>query len=336
MSTYVSARRATALRRAAVRATLAPSVHNTQPWRLYLRSDALRLQADRTRQLAVLDPTARQLTISCGCALMNARVSMAADNLAVRIERFPDPQQKDVLAAITVIADRGSEESELVELDRVLEQRQTNRRRFVDDEVPESVLEVLEKAAAAEGAELFAVRRPDHRVAVAALSQHADAIENLNPAYRAELRAWTTDDPARRDGVPGAAVPHVDADTDDEIPIRDFDTRGSGGLPARTRSSRDQCLVLLCTAGDTPRDWLRAGEALERVLLEITAHGYVATPLTQVTEVPSTRAQLRSELGLVGYPHVLLRIGKAAITPGSRRRRLVEVLVDEVSDQRAD
>jgi hypothetical protein len=336
MSTYVSARRATALRRAAVRATLAPSVHNTQPWRLYLHPDELRLHGDRSRQLTVLDPTSRQMTISCGCALMNARVSLAGDDVGVRVTRYPDPGQKELLATISVVDERSTEEAELAELDRVLELRQTNRRRFADDQVPESVLETLEKAAAAEGAELFVVRRPEHRVTVAALSQHADAIENLNPAYRAELRAWTTDDPARRDGVPGTAVPHVDGGTDDEVPIRDFDTRGTGGLPGDTHSSRDQCLVLLCTAADTPPDWLRAGEALERVLLEITRQGYVATPLTQVTEVPSARAQLRSELGLAGYPHVLLRIGKAAITPGSRRRRLVDVLVEEVSDLRAD
>ena len=44
-------------------------------------------------------------------------------------------------------------------------------------------------------------------------------------------------------------------------------------------------------------DWLRAGEALERVLLEITRHGFVASPLTQVTEVPYARAGLRRELG---------------------------------------
>jgi hypothetical protein len=336
MSTYVSARRATSLRRAAVRATLAPSVHNTQPWRLYLRPGELRLQADRTRQLTVLDPTSRQMTISCGCALMNARVSLAGDDLGVIITRFPDPSQKDLLATVTIDDERPSDEPDLAELDRVLELRQTNRRRFSDDEVPEPVLESLERAAAAEGADLFVVRRPEHRVTVAALSQHADAIENLNPAYRAELRAWTTDDPTRRDGVPGSAVPHVDGGSEDEVPIRDFDTHGTGGLPTGTHSSRDQCLVLLGTVSDTAPDWLRAGEALERVLLEITRQGYVATPLTQVTEVPSARAQLRSELGLVTYPHVLLRIGRAAITPGSRRRRLVDVLVEEVSDQRAD
>jgi hypothetical protein len=330
MTTYLSARRDTALRRAAVRATLAPSVHNTQPWRLYLRPGELRIHADRTRQLTVLDPTSRQLTISCGCALMNARVSLAADGLGISLTRFPDSSQSDLLATMTCTDGPTTEDPDIAMLDSVLELRQTNRRRFIENEVPESVLEILEKAAVAEGAELFVVRQPEHRVSVAALSQHADAIENLNPAYRAELRAWTTDDPSRRDGVPGSAVPHVDAGSDDEVPIRDFDTRGSGGLPTDTHSSRNQCLVLLGTTGDTPLDWLRAGEALERVLLEITRQGFVATPLTQVTEVPSARAQLRSELGLVGFPHVLLRIGRAAITPGSRRRRLVDVLVEDV------
>ncbi|HZC70344.1 MAG TPA: hypothetical protein VE442_06605 [Jatrophihabitans sp.] len=328
MTTYLSARRTTALRRAAVRATLAPSVHNTQPWRLFLRPGELRFNADRTRRLAVLDPTMRQLTISCGCALFNARVSLASDDVGVAITRFPDPAQPDLLATL-VADDAPNREPELAPLDRVLELRQTNRRRFADDVVPETVLEILEQAAVAEGAELFVIRHPEQRIAVAALSQHADAIENLNPAYRAELRAWTTDDPSRRDGVPGTAVPHTDSGSDDEVPIRDFDTRGTGGLPTATHSSRNQCLVLLGTAGDAPADWLRAGEALERVLLEITRHGYVASPLTQVTEVPSARAQLRRELGLPGYPHVLLRVGRAAITPGSRRRRLVDVLVEE-------
>ena len=55
----------------------------------------------------------------------------------------------------------------------------------------------------------------------------------------------------------------------------------------------------------------------------------MASPLTQVTEVPSARAELRRELGLVSYPHVLLRVGRAPATPASRRRRLVDVLFEE-------
>ena len=129
--------------------------------------------------------------------------------------------------------------------------------------------------------------------------------------------------------MPAAAVPRADGRAQDEVPIRDFDTHGEAGLPAATQPSKDQTLVLLCTAGDSPSEWLRGGEALERVLLEISRHGYRASPLTQVTEVPSARAELRRELRLTGYPHVLLRVGRAAATPASRRRRLVDVLIDE-------
>jgi hypothetical protein len=317
----------TALRRAAVRATLAPSVHNTQPWRMHLAEDRLELFADLSRQLLVLDPTGRQLYISCGCALMNARVSVAGAGAGLVVQRFPNPLQSNLVATLRPVDEPA--DPELACLDPVIELRQTNRREFAQEEVPEAILDSLQVAAAAEGAMLVPVRDTEARVVVAMLSQRADAIENRNPAYRAELRAWTTDDPGRRDGVPSLAVPHVDGSAQDDVPIRDFDTRGTGGLPARTRSSLNQTMVLLCTDGDAPGDWLRAGEALERVLLEITRHGLSASLLTQVTEVPATRAELRRELKLTGYPHVLLRIGRAPTTPASRRRRLVEVLTEE-------
>ena len=69
---------ATVLRRAAERAVLAPSVHNTQPWTFVLRRDSLEIHADPSRQLTVLDPRGRQLMISLGCALFHARVAIAA------------------------------------------------------------------------------------------------------------------------------------------------------------------------------------------------------------------------------------------------------------------
>lgn len=329
MTSLQESRRAMLLRRAAVRATSAPSVHNTQPWRLHLTGDELRLYADRSRQLHVLDPTSRQLVISCGCALFNARVALAASGVGAELQRFPDAQDADLLATMRVGDGASLEPPEIARLDAVLELRQTNRRQFSEEYVPDDLLETLEEASRLEEAQLVVIRDEDQRLAIARLSQQADAIENLNPAYRAELRAWTTDDPTRLDGVPELAVPHVDTGSGDEVPIRDFDTRGTGGLPVQTRSSRRQCLLLICTQGDSAANWLRAGEALERVLLEITRYGFAASPLTQVTELPSSRTQLRHELGLGGYPHVLLRVGKAPATPASRRRRLVDVLVEE-------
>lgn len=321
-------RRTAALRRAAVRATLAPSVHNTQPWRFALDHNRLDLYADPSRQLRVLDPTGRQLTVSCGCAVFNARVALAAAGVEVRVERFPDPDRPVLVARLTAVDHVEGYVDPIGALDAVIELRQTNRRQFAEEPVPAEVIDSLERAAGAEDTRLFVVRSDEHRLAVARLSQQADGIQNLDPAYRAEIRAWTSDDPSSRDGVPAMAVPHVDGAAEDEIPIRDFDSRGVGWLPSRTRSSRRQCLLLLGTDADDSQSWLRAGEGLERVLLEITRQGFVASPLTQVVEVPSARATLRRELGMRMHPHVLLRVGRAPLTPATRRRRLVDVLVE--------
>ena len=332
------------LRRAAVRATLAPSVHNTQPWRFVVTRDAIEIYADRERQLPVLDPTGRQLLISCGCAVFNARVAVDAAGYRTRVDRFPDPFAPDLVARVTIVGERAADPDTVTDgydavgpvtpaigaLDPVIDLRRTNRRRFASDEVPGDFVELLVRSAAAEHAILSPITRDEDRLATAMLSQRADSTQNANPAYRAELRAWTTDDILREDGVPAFAVPHTGAESHDDIPVRDFDTRGDGSLPADTSSSMSQCLLLLGCESDVRSDWVQAGEALERVLLEVARHGYAASPLTQVVEVPFTRQQLRHDLRLAMFPLVLLRVGRAPYTPRPRRRRLVDMLT--VSD----
>jgi hypothetical protein len=321
----MTVQRQDALRRAARHASLAPSIHNTQPWRFVLGAETLEIHADRTRRLRVLDPHARQLTLSCGCAVFNARVALAAAGYAATVARLPEPANPDLLARIGI--DGGCPPGHrLARLDPTIETRQTNRRAFTDEHVPDEIVELLVDAARCEGVSAVPVVRDEDRMALARLSQLAEREELVDPAYRAELRAWTSTDPDRLDGVPASAVPHVDAGAEDDLPIRDFDTRGAGGLPTQTRSSLKQCLLLLCTDQDRPASWLRAGEALERVLLEITRHGYAVSPFTQVIEVAYTNALLRSELRLETFPHILLRIGHAPETPRTRRRHLADML----------
>ena len=322
---------AVALRRAVVRATLAPSVHNTQPWRFVLSGDVLEIYADPARRLHVLDPAGRQMLISCGCALFNARVSMAASGLHAEVERMPHASQPNLLArvrAVAVPARLGPGPDILAMLDASISSRRTNRRRFDDETVPSWIIDALVSAAAAEGAELIEITRPEDRLTLAIESQRADAQENADPVYRAELRTWTTGDPSRNDGVPTSAIPYGAAGGHDDIPVRDYDTTGAGELPTETRSGMNQCLLLLGTATDSREEWLSAGEGLEHALLEIARHAYAVSPITQLIEVPDTRALLRRELRLAMHPHVVLRVGRAPATPATRRRRLVDMLTE--------
>ena len=319
------------LRTVVTRSVRAPSVHNTQPWQFTASPVALVLRADRRRQLSVLDPTGRQLITSCGCALFNIRVAAAAAGLATQVTRFPDPHDPDLLARIDIVAPTAeSLHTDLARLAPAMGQRHTNRRRFADDAVPQDLVRSLRHAAELEGATLTEVTSPVHRAALAELSQRADAAQLADPAYRAELRAWTSDDPSRLDGVSAVAVPHVDAGSGDDVPIRDFDSHGRGQLPTKTCSTRDQCLLVLAIDRDDVSGWLNAGEALQRVLLEITDAGYAASVFSQVIEVASTRSELRHELALTAHPVMVIRVGRARPTPGTQRRRLADVFSEDI------
>jgi hypothetical protein len=306
-------------------AVLAPSIHNTQPWRFTITQSGLDISLDRGRQLPVLDPTGRQLVLSVGCALFNARVSLAASGRRFTVDRFPDASCPDLLARLDV-SEEPSTEVDLARLGTAVAMRQTNRRSFTNDAVPEELISRLVDAACSEGAVLFPVLDTADRRTLARLSQRADAQQITNPAYRAELRSWTTDHSTRRDGIRAEVVPHVDGTAHDEVPIRDFDTRGGGALPAGTHSSAGQCLFILGTNGDGRDSWIHGGEALERVWLELTRAGFAASVFTQVIEESGLRAQLRDELRLTTHPHLVLRVGHAPTTTRSLRRPVNDVL----------
>ncbi|CAG1004049.1 partial Putative NAD(P)H nitroreductase, partial [Gammaproteobacteria bacterium] len=64
-------------------ATLAPSGHNTQPWKFAINDNIIRILPDFTRHLAIADPDDREIFISLGCALENlviAAQQMGYDN----------------------------------------------------------------------------------------------------------------------------------------------------------------------------------------------------------------------------------------------------------------
>ena len=296
---------------------LAPSVHNTQPWTFALFPDRLEVRADRSRQLPVLDPHGRELALSVGAALLNVRAGLAGAHLAVVVDRPTNPDDPDLLAVVR--ADAGEPDPDLARLDRVVLQRHTNRRPFGAENVPDDLIEELTRIVDLEQAILVPVRSREARSTVAELTREADRLQNADPAYRAELRRWTSRPVSEGDGVPAGSVPRTAGPRTEDVPVRDFDVRGAGGLPRRTNSGLDQTLVLLATADDDPAAWLRCGEALERLLLELTRRGWVAGPITQALEVPSTRDRLR-RLTAPAHPQMLLRIGRAQRADSSPRR----------------
>jgi hypothetical protein len=110
--------------------------------------------------------------------------------------------------------------------------------------------------------------------------------------------------------------------------MRDFGAhRRPAELPALPYEAHP-ALVLLRTAHDRRADWLRAGQALERVLLVATARGVRASLLHQALEW----TDLRGDLDRVpdeeyrGHTQMVIRLGYGPEGLVSPRRGAAEVI----------
>jgi nitroreductase len=303
-------------------ARLAPSVHNTQPWQLVLAADGLEVRADRSRQLAFLDPTARQLHLSCGAAVEFARIALRATGHECSVETLPDADDPDLLARLRV-----GEAEPASDVDRALAaaipRRYTDRGPYDEREVPAAVLDDIGRRCG----ELDAwvrVLAPDERSAVVVVLADAEAAEAGEPQYAEELARWTA---SRRqgEGIPPEALPSWPGDRVSDVPLRDFGGHAVHPRPADTAAGNPpgverDTVVMLGTALDEPGWWVAAGRGLGWALLRIVAAGLSAQPLGQAIDLASGRARLRRELHLVGHPQFLLRIGYGAGQPSTRRR----------------
>jgi len=290
----------------------------------------LEMGTDPARQLQVLDPAGRQVVISCGCALFNARVALAGSRYEFTVERWPDPTEPDLFARIT-LGEPAAPWTPLVRLDPAIDRRHSNRREFFEHRVPEEIVWELCTAADAEGVVVVPILTNEQRQSVAELVREADNIENADPQYRAELEQWTTAMGNRSDGVSARSFP-LATTLRGEVPLRDFGTGVSGQMPPVMDSGADQCLMVLGTHGDDRMAWLRAGEALERVWLEATRLDFVASLISQPVEVRQTRQQLRRVLDLTVWPQAVLRVGQAAPNLATSRRDLVDVLEEPAAE----
>jgi nitroreductase len=305
----------------------APSSHNTQPWLFQVSESTISLYADRTRALPVNDPDNRELTISCGCALMNLRVAAAAEGLDVRIDALPDPVEPDWLARISFSVTPGAPVPE-ASLASFIEQRRTYRKRFLPRKVEAIALNLLLDAAQREGAWLRPLTTDSARHRAAELVAEGDAAQWANPSWRRELAVWMH--PRRRgDGltVPTLAAPVA------RFVVRTFDMGGGVGAKDRELAEESPLLAVLGTDGDQPRDWLLAGQALERVLLVACQNGLQASYLNEPIQVASLRSKLQDLVG-AGFPQILLRLGyPAEEIPVSPRRAVEDVIAGGAMQQ---
>lgn len=203
-------------------------------------------------------------------------------------------------------------------------ERHTNRWPFDAAVLPADAIEQLTEAAAHEGA-LLTVAGAVSRNLILGLDHAAERRLRAHGGYRAELSRWTRPSPRRRDGIPPAAIGPWDAL--ERLPLRDFGLLQSQPWRTTERFEDHPAIAVLATDGDGPADWVRAGQALQRVLLVATSLHLATTPISQPVEIPAIR-ELLTDTDAGRWAQMIVRLGYGRPAAATPRRPLAEILDD--------
>lgn len=314
-------------------ATTAPSMHNAQPWkfRFHRARRVFDLRADPERTIPRADPTGRALHLGCGAALFNLRVAAAHAGWQPQAALLPEPADPDLLATVHLAEpDHGPDDGPdhaLAGLYPVLRRRHTSRYPFAERNLPEEVRNALREAAEREGAQLVfpAVWHVD---ALLDLVHDAEERDARDPTRFEDIERWTrlgtADSDTATDGLPEYAL--GPRKRDGKAPVRDFAGRHPVADRGTTTFEHSPHLALLGTTGDSRSDWLRAGQAMERVLLVATRNELATSLSSHSLEWADLRQLTRDPQSTMGSVQMVLRLGYGPAGPATPRRPVREVL----------
>ncbi|MGW7409983.1 Acg family FMN-binding oxidoreductase [Streptomyces sp. NPDC054833] len=316
-------------------AVAAPSFFNTQPWRFRLDPDtvAFEVRAAPERSLHHADPAGRALHLSVGASVFNLRVAVSHFGWSPVVRLLPRPEDPGLLAVVRPTASRRRHTTEhRADLYPAIWRRHSSRFPFTGKPLPPQARAELAEAAHAGGASLTFPEAAEtaRLLRVTAEAEHRN---RLDADRGPESRRWVHREPddTADAGLPRAALGPQDAR--ERLPMRNFTAeRHLERLPARDFETVP-VIALLRTGHDRRTDWLRAGEALEHVLLVATVLGLRASLLHQPMEWSDLRCSLSPDPEHTGHAQMLIRLGYGSEGPATPRRAPHMVFGTEVPNR---
>ncbi|WP_181062508.1 Acg family FMN-binding oxidoreductase [Nocardia cyriacigeorgica] len=302
------------------RASRAPSLHNSQPWRWRWDGIDTDLFLAPARLLPATDTFNRQGMLACGVMLDHAAVAWAAAGWEVRVSRFPEPPDRSHIATLRPLRRHVPVEPDQL-LAAAIDDRYTDRMVMAAPEGWPAVEIVLDHLCRRHSVSLLVLDEAQRRELVK-ISQVATGLRRYDPKYQSEL-AWWTAMPEGEPGVPASTLPTAEQ----RARVASGRTFPAGTADSDSEVDDQATVLMLSSADDSPNALIDCGAALSAVLLESTVQALSTCTLTHMTELPAARNML-VELTGEAHPQVLIRVGRplAARPPRTPRRTVDEIL----------
>jgi len=321
-------------------AILAPSSHNSQPWKFEIQENAIRVFADDDRWLRVADPDKRELFISLGCALENLLIAAEHFGYQHQVAYFPEGDNGPA-AVITFNPNAEAEKSRDSDLFNQMPHRHTNHQQYEDEPIPDEEMAHIFDCVFEDDFWLFSTNKGPYLVYSEAelrqriddLITRADAIQLTDDAYKRELAEWigrgAFGSPWLMAKIGQLAVTYLNI------------SKGQTKKDSEMLLSAP-ALVALVSRSDDRKSQVVTGQIFERIALTASKRKIAIHPMSQILEVPEIKSELRDLLdvpqvkaditGLSAgdpiFPMHTFRMGYAEKEEGhTPRRPLNEVLI---------
>ena len=287
-------------------ARLAPSVHNTQPWKVKLTGGGLEISLDRQRLLSQGDPTGRQAVLSLGIFCEACIVSL--EHFGLKASKPVFDGDKIFLKTTLKPAERDTAEN--VE---AMKNRFTDRSVYKPVEVKESQLAKIIGCWQSDDVEVRAVSDRGIIAKTAKLTQQALLLAFSNPGFRQELTEHFV---ASRDVPYGIPVGTLGANP---LKARLVKRLINSGLNRKQEAAAEyqkwasaSALVFVLAGGDSKSYWLESGRAYMRAALEIEKLGLSQATSAAIVEAADFHEDIEKMLGTSRRIQSVIRIGKGA------------------------
>jgi hypothetical protein len=282
-------------------ARLAPSVHNTQPWRVHADGSDLVIEPEPKRRLAHGDPTGRETYISLGIFAESCVVALECLGYQAKVRVLNDGLIK--IAAGPKMA--GPPDTSDVE---------ALKRRFTDRSVYKKVRLTHEQRAEIESAwqsKSAEIKVSDNRELIsqcAELTRSGLLLALSSPDFRRELVEHL---------VPGNSPKGIPLNTlsGNRLLVRQL---LASGLSRRAEAQKEykrwvsaSGLVFILTEGDSKPFWIEAGRAYLRASLAIQKIGFAQATSAAIVEASDFHEDIEKALGTDKRLQCLMRIGKS-------------------------
>lgn len=306
-------------------ASFAPSVHNTQPWRVCIHSpEQLTIFLEKNIQLPKADPTGRGGFLALGGFAAN--LAVAAEHCGQTLEMKVEKNDTDTVLRVLLKKTKNQTNIDTaIPFLSAIRERTTSRGMFRPLPSPETVIAELNTPQTTPPTALHFICDTPRLKKIAELIREGTLLAYGDHGFCAEHAAWVRPNwTFRRDGIPGYAI-GIPTPLSFLVPfaIRHKDMRVARADQEYTKANSTNLFAVLATTDDSPPGWIAAGRRLQRLLIDVTRLGFVQSPNAAPVEMGTLSKDVTALAEIGGVPQLLIRIGLGATAKRFTPRRPV-------------